>query len=51
MTDWIQELNQFLGDKGTKKSLHMFSQSDEIKIQEFISEVFKTNLTRAAQFI
>ena len=24
----------------------MFSQSDEIKIQEFISEVFKTNLTK-----
>ena len=46
MADWIQELNQFLGGKGKEQSLHTFNQSDEIKIQEFISEVFKTSLTK-----
>lgn len=46
MADWIQELNQFLGDKGEKPSLPEFNRSEEMKIQEFLSEVFKTSLTK-----
>jgi hypothetical protein len=46
MADWMQELNHFLGDKGNAQSLPEFDQSDEIKIQEFVSEVFKTGLTK-----
>lgn len=46
MADWIEELNQFLGDKGKSKPLPEFSQNDEIKIQEFLSEVFKTSLVK-----
>ena len=44
MADWKEELNQFLGAKGTNQSLPEFNQSDEIKIQEFLSEIFKTSL-------
>ncbi len=46
MADWIQDLNQFLGDKGKQQSLTEFTQSDEIRIQEFLIEVFKTSLTK-----
>jgi hypothetical protein len=46
MADWKEELNQFLGDKGKAPSLTKFNQSEEIKIQEFLSEVFKTSLTK-----
>jgi hypothetical protein len=46
MSDWKQELNQFLGDKGKTQSSPQFNQSDEMKIQEFLSEIFKTSLAK-----
>ena len=38
MTDWAQDLNQFLDDKGIKQSSPEFNQSEEKEIQKFLDE-------------
>ncbi|MDQ6723323.1 MAG: hypothetical protein M3Z01_03550 [Thermoproteota archaeon] len=46
MTDWAQDLNQFLGDKGIKQSSPEFNQSEEKEIQKFLDETFKPSLVK-----
>jgi hypothetical protein len=46
MTDWTKDLNDFLGNKGIKRSSPEFDQPEQKKIQKFIDETFKPCLAK-----
>lgn len=41
MANWIEDLNQFLGDKGMKQKFPEFNSSEELEIQKASEEIIK----------